>query len=295
MTPCLEGLYINNGGRRLSITASMPFLSTKQWLAMLPKRFTVFIDHDSCTMYGNDFNDLVWILQLMNFPRHVIISVMRRLLNPAMAEAMRRIESLGHTVRVCVYTHKAYLIDSLADTGALRASNGDLYFPASTFTSHLACADANARLAFDRLFYSRQIIGEALGRKDVEMVVTKHTKSTHATCTSTLKPPADPEYGVLYDDNSAYGDAIVVPAFEAISKANAQTILEMVGHYPVPDYVADIVREDMDEDTNSLTYDNHLTIATTELGSYWPMPSACRAAVSLEHHLSARGDYRSAR
>ncbi len=66
-------------------------------------------------------------------------------------------------------------------------------------------------------------------------------------------------------------------------------ILEMVGQNPVPDYVADIIREGMDGDNNSLTYDNHLTIATTEneLSNYWPIWSSCHAALSLEHHLNA--------
>jgi hypothetical protein len=75
---------------------------------MLPKYFTVFIDHDSCTMYGNNFNDLVWTLQTDEFSQtryHFSnVQLAQPCIGPAMAETMKRIETLGHTIRECVYT-----------------------------------------------------------------------------------------------------------------------------------------------------------------------------------------------
>ena len=265
----------------------MPFLSTRQWLNLLPKSVTALIDLDSSTMYGNDYNDLVWILQLMRHPRHEILSVMRKLLNPAMAEAIRRIESHGHSVRACVYTRKSGMVDCLPHSSRFRASNGDLYFPASSKMREVMHCSNIHHPSFERLFYARQMIGEALGRTDVEMVVTNAHKSVAATCSNTLVPRADPRSAILYDDNADYEDATIVPLFEAIPHAKAQAILDIVGREPVDARLVKIIRNGMDEFYCSLDAADCVSIATSDDPvSDWPVPFA-RNTVSLKEHAEA--------
>ena len=263
----------------------MPFLLTRQWLTLLPMPVTAFIDLDSCTMYGNDFNDLVTIMQLIGHPRHVILSVMRKLLNPAMAKAIQRLEACGHSVRVCVYTRKSNLLNQ-TNGDRFRAPNGDLYFPAATHSGEVS---NNSHNSFNRLFYTRQIIGEALGRKDIEMVVTKNPKSVSDTCLHTLVPPVDPSRAFLYDDNEEYKDAIVVPPFDAISEVRAELVLGIVGREPVDEIIANRVKKNMHDYYYSLEEDNRLSIAITSKPVLdWPLPAVCQTnTVSVRQHLEA--------
>jgi hypothetical protein len=265
----------------------MPFLPTRQWLNLLPKSVTVLIDLDSSTMYGNDYNDLVWILQLMHHSRREILSVMRKLLNPAMAAAVRRIESHGHSVRACVYTRKSGMVEHLSYSSRFRVGNGDIYFPASSkLREVLHHSDAQYH-SFERLFFARQMIGEALGRTDIEMVLTNSHKSVAATCTSTLVPQADPGNAILYDDNTDYEDATIVPLFETISHANAQAILDIVGREPVDARLVKIIRNGMDEFYCSLDAADCVSIAASDDPvSDWPVPFAYNA-VSLKQHAEA--------
>ncbi len=125
----------------------------------------------------NDFNDLVWMMhwQLMSLPRPRRDDPRRggdaQAAEPgdAASAIRRRLEALGHRVRVCVYTRKSGLAELLPKS---QESNGDLYFPAK---KHLSCVTDRSEYMynpFKRLFFARQITGiEALGRNDIEMVV----------------------------------------------------------------------------------------------------------------------------
>jgi hypothetical protein len=265
----------------------MPFLCARQWLKLLPAPMTVLLDLDSCTMYGNDFNDLIWMMQLMKRPRDSILTAMRALLNPAMARAIRRLEAAGHRVRVCVYTRKGCMVEHLP---RFAAPNGDLYFPATTRLGGAVSRSACMYNAFERLFLARQVIGEALGRTDIEMVVTRNTKSVAATCAGTLKPPADPSHAVLYDDNREYhhSDVILVPPYDAIQAADARVILDLMGGDPMSDAVVRMISDGLDECYSSLDASNRIKVNTTsDPAPEWPLPVASSSTVSLQQHLAA--------
>ena len=190
---------------------------------------TFLLDIDMCTFYGQDFDDLVSVFQSLRQSDSSIKSLIQKLVNPSMISTIKGLLETHPNARVCLYTKKSGII---RDRGAPPAmlKDGEVYVPSSmSLDDYLLLGESAISIQMHRplhrLFMCREVVQEALGLSCLpELIITAVHKSVKRACINLLKPPTNPDFAFLWDDNAEVANdfhVIRVPEYRAVPKAIA--------------------------------------------------------------------------
>jgi hypothetical protein len=198
---------------------------------------TFFFDLDQCTLYGEDFNDIVTLFQQTGKSYEHIRSLVKNLVNPSMVRAAQTLLAKYPSARIVLYTKKSGFITRKAvPLSMLKA--GEAYIPSHTSMDDILNAPDvtvpdNMITSYQRLFLAREIVQETLCLSTPpEIIITSVRKNVRRACITLLNPPTDPNHAFLWDDNEEIAcDPHVIP----VPKYNA-----------VPPSVAELINRDLD-------------------------------------------------
>jgi hypothetical protein len=243
---------------------------------------TLFLDIDQCTFYGQDFNDIVTVFQQIESSESTIKSIIRKLVNPAMTSTIGKLLTSKKQSRVCLYTSKGGIIRG----GGFPVSmidNGEVYIPSSTSLEQCLSESENKNEGMqnnlNRLFKCREVVQEVLDlRCPPELIITTVCKSVTRACSKLLKPPTNPDFAFLWDDNADIASdfhVIRVPEYKALSD---QIGTEIVCDLEKVNSKLNTEFKDWLQANKSPCYNHEKNIFrvdyTTEALADWPIPEA---------------------
>jgi hypothetical protein len=189
---------------------------------------TFFLDLDKCSQYGQDTKDLLNLAQSRNMSAEYQVSLMSKLLNPAMIRAMRTLLARHPEARVCIYTMKGGIVSKGGVPKSLLKTEQEGYVPSEMTAEEFLQAPSNMHAPIRRIFVAREAIQHVLGLSTPpEIIITGVHKNVWHACETLLSPPANPYLAFLWDDNRDIAGefhVLTVPEYVAVPPTLAAEI-----------------------------------------------------------------------